>query len=334
MSQWECGVCGYLHKESNPPEKCPICEAPGKMFIEKPEDTSEPEVELKTDDQVEATELQETPHEKQWRCTVSGYLHTGPEPPEKCPVCDATAEQFEEVIEVVEEATEEVAKKEPPTESNRRWRCTVCGYIHQGEEAPDKCPMCGADKKLFVEVDAEGKSLAGEEDVEAATIVSGGSGVEVGGAQKGSTFFDKLSTLVLKLHLHPIHTHFPNGILPVIVVFLGLAIYFNIAALETAAFFNSIAVLVILPVVILTGYIEWQKRYKGIKTAVFITKIICSLIVLASVNILVFWRVIDPTVAAEGSAWQMIYFAVAAVALGAAGIAGHLGGKLVFAGRN
>ena len=26
----------------------------------------------------------------------------------------------------------------------RTWRCTVCGYVHQGEEPPDYCPVCGA----------------------------------------------------------------------------------------------------------------------------------------------------------------------------------------------
>ena len=39
-------------------------------------------------------------------------------------------------------------------------------------------------------------------------------------------------------------------------------------------------------------------------------------------------------VATEGSPSQLIYFAVAAIALAAAGIAGHLGGKLVFASRS
>ena len=34
----------------------------------------------------------------------------------------------------------------------KKWKCTVCGYIHEGDAAPDQCPLCkvGADK--FVEV--------------------------------------------------------------------------------------------------------------------------------------------------------------------------------------
>jgi mannose-6-phosphate isomerase-like protein (cupin superfamily) len=37
----------------------------------------------------------------------------------------------------------------------KRWRCTVCGYIHEGEEPPEKCPNCGSPKEKFVEVSAD-----------------------------------------------------------------------------------------------------------------------------------------------------------------------------------
>ena len=26
----------------------------------------------------------------------------------------------------------------------KRFMCTVCGYVYEGEEAPEKCPVCGA----------------------------------------------------------------------------------------------------------------------------------------------------------------------------------------------
>ena len=29
------------------------------------------------------------------------------------------------------------------------WKCSVCGYIHDGNDAPDKCPKCGAPKSAF-----------------------------------------------------------------------------------------------------------------------------------------------------------------------------------------
>ncbi|HWQ41375.1 MAG TPA: flavin reductase [Desulfosporosinus sp.] len=31
----------------------------------------------------------------------------------------------------------------------KRWRCTVCGYIHTGENPPEICPVCGVDASFF-----------------------------------------------------------------------------------------------------------------------------------------------------------------------------------------
>ena len=33
------------------------------------------------------------------------------------------------------------------------FRCGVCGCIHDGDEAPDKCPKCGAPKDKFTVID-------------------------------------------------------------------------------------------------------------------------------------------------------------------------------------
>ena len=35
------------------------------------------------------------------------------------------------------------------------WKCSVCGYIHEGAEAPDFCPKCGAPKEKFVALSEE-----------------------------------------------------------------------------------------------------------------------------------------------------------------------------------
>ena len=35
------------------------------------------------------------------------------------------------------------------------WKCNVCGYVHEGTDAPDSCPKCGAPKEKFVELSQE-----------------------------------------------------------------------------------------------------------------------------------------------------------------------------------
>jgi len=37
----------------------------------------------------------------------------------------------------------------------KAWKCSVCGYIHEGEDAPEKCPKCDASKDKFVQLSDE-----------------------------------------------------------------------------------------------------------------------------------------------------------------------------------
>jgi rubrerythrin len=35
------------------------------------------------------------------------------------------------------------------TEMPRKWICTICKYIHEGDEPPGFCPICYASKNKF-----------------------------------------------------------------------------------------------------------------------------------------------------------------------------------------
>ena len=34
----------------------------------------------------------------------------------------------------------------------KKWICTVCGYVHEGDEAPEFCPQCKQPKSKFKEM--------------------------------------------------------------------------------------------------------------------------------------------------------------------------------------
>ncbi len=36
-----------------------------------------------------------------------------------------------------------------------KWVCKICGYIHEGEKAPEKCPICKASAEKFEKMAAE-----------------------------------------------------------------------------------------------------------------------------------------------------------------------------------
>ena len=37
----------------------------------------------------------------------------------------------------------------------KKWVCTVCGYVHEGDTPPEKCPTCGVPAEKFKEQTGE-----------------------------------------------------------------------------------------------------------------------------------------------------------------------------------
>ena len=45
----------------------------------------------------------------------------------------------------------------------KKFVCPVCGYVHEGNEAPEKCPLCGVPGSKFTIME-EGAALAAEHE--------------------------------------------------------------------------------------------------------------------------------------------------------------------------
>jgi rubredoxin len=43
--------------------------------------------------------------------------------------------------------------------AKKKWKCSECGYIHDGDEAPAQCPKCGAAKEDFAALDEQAAGL-------------------------------------------------------------------------------------------------------------------------------------------------------------------------------
>jgi rubredoxin/uncharacterized membrane protein len=214
----------------------------------------------------------------------------------------------------------------------KKWRCTVCGYIHEGEEPPEICPVCGADRSKFVEIVAEengkkkSKTKIDPLEPETEANVADAPGTTLDPLSK----YDRIYQLMVKHHVHPISVHIPNGLLPVSVLFIFLAVIFKFTGLSQAAFYNLIFVVFSMPLVLFSGVIVWQKKYNGAMTTLFLTKMICGGVVSLTAMILVVWSIVDPGVLSLTSTHLVAFLFVNMVMLGAAVTAGFLGGKLVF----
>jgi len=202
----------------------------------------------------------------------------------------------------------------------KKWKCTVCNYVHEGNEPPDECPVCSAASDKFIELEEEDSQTSETENV----------AVEAGNP---ATLFEKITELILERHLHPISVHSPNGIVPMAVLFLTLAVVLQLPGFENAAFFSIIFVLVTMPPVLITGYFTWQKKYQGAKTSIFKIKIAASAVATVILFGLVLWKIIRPDILSNASLDRFIFLFWSVVMLAAIGIAGHLGGQLVFAGK-
>ena len=112
---------------------------------------------------------------------------------------------------------------------------------------------------------------------------------------------------------------------------VGIGTVLGITSFEQAAFYSLVFVLINMPFVIVTGYIAWQERYKGAKTTIFGVKIGGTIVVCATLVAMVIWRLVEPGVAASPGRWT--YLLICLVCVAGAGIAGHMGGKLVFSSR-
>jgi len=52
-------------------------------------------------------------------------------------------ERYKKLLKMVEEKT--VFKRK----NKIKWKCSKCGYIHEGEEPPEKCPTCKHPKEYY-----------------------------------------------------------------------------------------------------------------------------------------------------------------------------------------
>lgn len=47
----------------------------------------------------------------------------------------------------------------------KKWVCTICGYVHEGDTPPEFCPQCKAPKEKFIEQSTAGLTWADEHRV-------------------------------------------------------------------------------------------------------------------------------------------------------------------------
>ena len=109
-------------------------------------------------------------NKEKWVCKICGYVHEGPLPADFiCPLCKHPASDFEKV-----ETTAKADDKIDDIKGEKtmaKYVCPICGYVHEGDSAPEKCPQCGCPGSKFTKDDGSKKVWAAEH------VIGAGQGV-------------------------------------------------------------------------------------------------------------------------------------------------------------
>lgn len=325
MKKWQCQVCGYIHTGDEPPENCPVCGVDGSQFVLLPGEGDETAADVADAQDAKSEAIPGATH----KCAVCGYVHKEEQAPEKCPVCGADGDQFSTTL-----ASEDGADASAAS-ADSKWQCLVCGFIHTGPEPPDVCPVCGADRSQFVLLAPEapqpeavpaGADTPLESDLAEKEALAPDTEPEPSRFQR---YYATITVLMSRHHAHPISVHIPNGVLPVAVFFLLVGMLFGCEGLLQAGFYNLAFVFIAMPMVLFSGYNDWQLRFGGNMTRVFQIKITCGCLVAVLSMVLVVWWLINPNILNPWSGGRWLFILILALALAAAVTAGYYGGKLI-----
>lgn len=188
----------------------------------------------------------------------------------------------------------------------KRLRCTVCGYVHRGESAPDVCPVCGVGPDKFQLLDEEGDGEPASE------------------SEKGL-----LQEMIDSFMPHAVMAHFPNALVPTLGLFLLLFLV-GIKGLDQGIYLLLGLVLLSSLATFGTGVFSWRKHYGGAKSKIFHRKLILgvSLVMVCCEMLLLRYNNPELLTVMTGASW--FFLALCGAALFCVTMLGHYGGMLVF----
>jgi PAS domain S-box-containing protein len=178
----------------------------------------------------------------------------------------------------------------------KRWECKVCGYIHVGEQPPEHCPVCGAERSQFL---------------------------LLGGAKNGL-----LQDMFATFKLHPMAAHFPNGLVPTAVLFLLVYSVIGHACLETATFWLVMVATAAVPVSLGSGLHDWKNHFSARRAPIFFKKIGLAVTLLALGLAAIALSYGHPGLLASADWKYWLFLSCVAGMLGCVTLLGHYGGIL------
>ncbi len=127
---------------------------------------------------------------------------------------------------------------------------------------------------------------------------------------------------------HAIAAHFSNGLIPVAVLYLMLAIPTGNVYFEHTVEHLIVIVLMAIPVSFFSGIHDWKKKYRAAKAPIFIKKIRLSGLLFLLTASAVALRLSIPDVMQRTGLEHWLYVVILFSMLPVVALLGHYGGKL------
>ncbi len=189
----------------------------------------------------------------------------------------------------------------------KRWRCTVCGYVHRGETAPGVCPVCGVGPDKFELMEEEG----GEEPAPAGI--------------KGL-----LQEMADSFMPHSVMAHFPSALLPILALFLMLYLFGGLKTLDHGIYLLLVLVPLSTLATLATGIFSWKRHYDAVRSQIFHRKLILGVCLVLICFEMLLLRYNNPELLSSLGFTTWFFLALAGAAFFCVTLLGHYGGMLVF----
>lgn len=128
--------------------------------------------------------------------------------------------------------------------------------------------------------------------------------------------------------LHAVAAHFSNGLVPIAVLFLVLAFVSGDPFVDRTVLHLLLVVIVAAPVSLVSGILDWRRKFHGRTAPIFTRKIILSVVLLLLTAASIALRLTQPELIREQGLFFWLYAACIALMFGAVFLLGHYGAKL------
>ncbi len=140
----------------------------------------------------------------------------------------------------------------------------------------------------------------------------------------------KLKIRLREIPFHALSVHFPTALYPVAIFFLFLALILDRDSFRDLYFYLMIIAVFFTPISHYTGLLEWKKKFRGVRTHIFISKIRYGIILNVVGVLCTIWYWLCPGILDQIDVFNIVFIILNIFIISLVAYLGHLGGKLVY----